>query len=208
MAPRMNEVISSLRSNGAFIIHAPSGCMDYYAGSEPRGRALKAAHAEAPGPIGWNPWDRHREGPLPEEIADPGPCSCHMPEPCCTATPPYPWTRQIDGLTVTSPDAVSDDGQEVFNLLSAREIDDVLIMGVHANICVLGRPFGIRQLVYQGKRPVLCRDLTDSFHRLPGKHEDGTRLVVEHIERYWCPTIRSDELVGGRPFEFTAVSVD
>ncbi len=38
-------------------------------------------------------------------------------------------------------------------------------MGVHANICVLGRPVGIRQLVYLGKKPILCRDLTDSFHR-------------------------------------------
>jgi nicotinamidase-related amidase len=41
----------------------------------------------------------------------------------------------------------------VFNMLEQRDIDDVVIMGVHTNLCVLGRPFGIRQLVYAGKRP-------------------------------------------------------
>lgn len=40
-------------------------------------------------------------------------------------------------------------------------------MRVHTNICVLGRPFGIRQLVRLGKKPVLCRDPTNSFHRDP-----------------------------------------
>jgi nicotinamidase-related amidase len=99
-------------------------------------------------------------------------------------------------------DAVSDDGQEVFNLLEYSEIEDVIVMGVHTNICVLGRPFGIRQLVYTGKKPLLCRDLTDSFHRDPGGHFHGTELVLAHIERHWCPTITSDELIGGVPFRF------
>lgn len=75
-------------------------------------------------------------------------------------------------------------------------------MGVHTNICVLGRPYGIRQLVYWGKRPVLCRDLTDSFHRDPRGHCWGTEAVVAHIERRWCPTVTSDQLVGGAPFRF------
>jgi hypothetical protein len=30
-------------------------------------------------------------------------------------------------------------------LLEGRGIQDVVIMGVHANRCVLGRPYGIRQ---------------------------------------------------------------
>lgn len=207
MAPRMNEVLAMLRARGAFIIHSPGDCVDYYAASAARLRAVDARHVDAPVRFAWNGWDPDREAALPLEITTPGPCSCHTPEPCCTGEPRYPWTRQIEGIEISSLDAVSDDGQEVFNLLSARRIDDILVMGVHTNICVLSRPFGIRQLVYLGKRPILCRDLTDSFHRLPGAHEDGTRIVVEHIERYWCPVIRSDELVGGKPFDFTEVRV-
>ena len=30
----------------------------------------------------------------------------------------------------------------------------------------------------------------------------GTELVVEHIERRWCPTITSDQIIGGEAFRF------
>jgi len=75
--------------------------------------------------------------------------------------------------------------------------------GVHTDVCVLGRPFGIRQLVYLGKKPLLCRDLTDAFHSHPGGHFNGTDLIVAHIETHWCPTVTSDQLVGGKPFRFS-----
>jgi nicotinamidase-related amidase len=83
-------------------------------------------------------------------------------------------------------------------LLEERGIEDVVVMGVHANRCVLGRPYGIRQLVYWRKRPVLCRDLTDSYHRDPRGHRWGNEQMIAHIEQYWCPTLTSDHLVGGR----------
>ena len=105
-------------------------------------------------------------------------------------------------LEIQDRDAISDDGQEIFNLLERGRIDDVVIMGVHANICVLGRPFGVRQLVALGKRPVVCRDLTDGFHRYPEGHCAGNELILEHIEKYWCPTVSSEEWVGGAPFQF------
>ena len=34
----------------------------------------------------------------------------------------------------------------------------------HENMCVLNRPFGIRQMVYQGQNVVLMRDLTDTMY--------------------------------------------
>jgi hypothetical protein len=45
---------------------------------------------------------------------------------------PYPWPRQTPLIDIRPQDAVSDDGQEVFNLLAERGIDDVVVMGVHA----------------------------------------------------------------------------
>ena len=50
------------------------------------------------------------------------------------------------------------------NLLEQRGIENVILLGVHTNMCVLGRPFGIRQMVYQGKNVVLVRDLTDAMY--------------------------------------------
>lgn len=133
-------------------------------------------------------------------LTDPGLCSCASPEPCNDV--PSHGSRQTAAIDVAAEDVVTDDGQEFYNVLEERGIADVLVMGVHLNVCVLSRPYGIRQLAYWGKRPVLCRDLTDAFHRDPRGHAWGTDAVVAHIERRWCPTVTSDALVGGAPFRF------
>src|SRR5437899_1248265 len=79
-------------------------------------------------------------------------------------------------------------------------------MGVHANMCVLGRPFGLRQMAQNGKHVVLMRDMTDTMYN-PSRwpyvgHFHGTELVVEHIEKFVCPTITSDQVLGGKSFHF------
>jgi nicotinamidase-related amidase len=202
MAPRMNQVVARLREQDALIIHAPSGVVDFYAGTPARLCAIQAPHAPTAVPFDWNGWEHDADAALPATLTNPGGCSCGTPQPCGDAAPPYPWTRQTPLIDIHPQDAVSDDGQEVFNLLQQRGIEDVVVMGVHTNICVLGRPYGIRQLVMLGKKPILCRDLTDAFHRDPRGHARGTEQVVAHIERRWCPTVTSDQLVGGTPFRF------
>jgi nicotinamidase-related amidase len=92
---------------------------------------------------------------------------------------------------------VTDSGEDLLALLEEGGIQDVVVMGVHTNRCVLGRPYGIRQLVSWGKNPVLCRDLTDSYHRAPAGHRWGNEQMIAHIERYWCPTVTSGQLIGG-----------
>jgi len=79
-------------------------------------------------------------------------------------------------------------------------------MGVHLNMCVLGRPVGIRQMVTIGKNVVLMRDMTDTMYN-PKKrpfvsHFAGTDLVVQHVEKFWCPSITSTALTGKSPFRF------
>jgi hypothetical protein len=84
----------------------------------------------------------------------------------------------------------------------------VLVMGVHTNMCVLGRPFSIRQMVSQGKHVLLVRDLTDTMYDPEARpfvsHFTGTDLVVEHIEKYWCGSITSTDLDGKPAFRFAA----
>ncbi len=121
--------------------------------------------------------------------------------------PGHPWKAETDLLTI-DPDAdmISDRGEEIWSILEARGIGHVILMGVHTNMCVLGRPFGLRQLVRNGKDAVLMRDLTDTIYspeRAPYVgHFAGTELIVEHIEKYVCPTITSDQFLGGAPFKF------
>jgi hypothetical protein len=177
--------------------------MEFYRGTPARLRASEALRGRSPVAVDWNDHDPEREAALPESLGKPGSCSCESGEPCGTGTPPYPWTRQVDTIEINDDDVVSDDGMELMTLLEGRGIEDVIVMGVHTNICVLGRPYGIRQLVYWGKRALLCRDLTDSFHRDVRGHSWGTERTNEHIERYWCPSVTSDQLVGGEPFQFS-----
>src|SRR5205823_14857732 len=95
-----------------------------------------------------------------------------------------------------------------YNLLQQRGIDNVIVMGVHANMCVLGRPFSIRQMVGEGKNVLLMRDMTDTMYNSRKRpfvnHFRGTDLIVDHIEKYWCPSITSVDFLGGEPFHFKA----
>ena len=92
--------------------------------------------------------------------------------------------------------------------MKQRGIENVIVMGVHTNMCVLGRPFSIRQMVYQGQNVVLMRDMTDTMYNSRMRpfvpHFRGTDLVVEHIEKYWCPTVVSTDFTGKPAFRFAA----
>lgn len=209
MAGPLNEVVRKARARGVFIIHAPSSVVDYYKGTPERALARKAPFAKAPIKLSekdrwgtkWCWPDPAFEGVLPIDDSDMG-CSCD--EPKCEIR--EAWTRQIKTIDIVKGDALTDNGQETYNLLASRKIDNVILCGVHLNMCVLGRPFGIRQMVKVGKNVALMRDLTDTMYnpqRPPGvDHFTGTDLVVGHVEKYWCPTFTSADLVGGKPFRF------
>jgi hypothetical protein len=73
-------------------------------------------------------------------------------------------------------------------------------------MCVLGRPIGIRQMVKLGKNVALTRDMTDTMYnherRPMVNHFRGTDLVIEHVEKYWCPSFTSSDITGTKPFHF------
>jgi type 1 glutamine amidotransferase/nicotinamidase-related amidase len=199
MAPKMNEVIEAARKQGVLIIHCPSGCMDKYEGTPQRKLAQAAPVVKPKVPLqGWCKIDKSREGELP--IDDSVPCEDENPRKAVRM-----FTRQIETLKIADGDAITDSA-EAFYLIQERGIKNVILMGVHTNMCVLGRPFGIRQMVLQGKNVVLMRDMTDSMYNPKMKpyvsHFRGTELVVEHIERHWCPTITSSDFTGQAPFRF------
>jgi nicotinamidase-related amidase len=202
MAPRMNDLINELRKRGVLIIHCPSDTMKYYEGTLGRQLAQSAPKALTSTPLqGWCSLNSVKEPPLPIDDSDGG-CD---DEPRCKEG--SPWRHEISALEIKKRDAITDSG-EAYNLMRERGITNVLIMGVHQNMCVLGRPFSIRQMVYQGQNVVLVRDLTDSMYNSRQKpfvdHFTGNALVCWHIEKYWCPTITSDQVLGGRPFHFAA----
>jgi nicotinamidase-related amidase len=209
LAGPLNETLKAARARGIFIIHAPSTCTGFYEGTPQRKLAQSAPTAKPPAPLttaqrwgtAWCWPDPKQEGVLPIDDSDMG-CSC-VGQKCEIAGP---WKRQIATIELAVGDALTDSGQETWNLLAARGIENVILCGVHLNMCVLGRPFAIRQEVYWGKNVALLRDLTDSMYnpeRPPGvDHFTGHDLIVAHVERYWCPSFTSDALTGRPPFRF------
>lgn len=209
MAGPLNEMVKAARARGVFIIHAPSTCTGFYKDTPQRKLALAAPFSKAPAPLAtaerwgtaWCWTDPKHEHVLPIDDSDMG-CSC-VGEKCPIREA---WTRQIATIELVEGDALTDNGQETWNLLAARGIENVILCGVHLNMCVLGRPFAIRQMVNLGRHVALVRDMTDTMYnpeRPPGvDHFTGTDLVVGHVEKYWCPSFASTEITGKPAFRF------
>jgi nicotinamidase-related amidase len=216
MVPRMNTLLEKGRGMGALIIHAPSSCMEPYKDHPARQRAQAAPKAkDLPADI--HEWCRkipaEEKGKYPIDQTDGGEdddlqvhAAWHAKLAAMGRNPKAPWKSQHAGLKIYDQDAISDSGVEIWNLLTQRGIDHVVLVGVHTNMCVLGRPFGLRQLAKNGKDVVLMRDMTDTMYN-PARwpyvnHYKGTELIVEHVEKFVCPTVTSDQVLGGRPFRF------
>ena len=208
LAGPMNEMLKAARNQGVFVVHAPSTCTAFYKDTPQRKRATDAPFAKTPLPLAtaerwgtaWNWPDGKREGVLPIDDSDMG-CDCKTKCEIRSA-----WKRQTAAIEIAEADAVTDDGQETWNLLAERKIENVILCGVHLNMCVLGRPFAIRQMVRLGKTVALMRDMTDTMYdpARPGakSHFEGTDRVVEHVERYWCPSFLSTDITGKPAFKF------
>ncbi|WP_206107777.1 cysteine hydrolase family protein [Paludisphaera rhizosphaerae] len=208
MAGPLDEMLKAARARGIFVIHAPSTTTEFYKDTPQRKRAQSAPYAPTPAPLASSPrwgtawcWpDGKHEGVLPIDDSDMG---CDCAQKCEIRSP---WTRQTAAIEIAEGDAITDDGQETWNLLASRGIDNVILCGVHLNMCVLGRPFAIRQMATLGKKVALIRDLTDTMYnpeRPPGvSHFAGTDLVVGHVERYWCPSFLSTDITGKPRFRF------
>ncbi|MFI5456398.1 MAG: PVC-type heme-binding CxxCH protein [Isosphaerales bacterium] len=203
LAPVMNRAIAAARARGVLIIHAPSSCMDAYKNHPARNRAQNAPKAtNLPEHIGeWcNKIPAEEKGIYPIDQSDGG---CDDGPQCPQGSP---WKSQIAAIEIRDEDAISDSGAEIWNLLESRGITNVMLMGVHTNMCVLGRPFGLRQMASHGKNVVLVRDLTDTMYNSRTwpyvSHFEGTNRIVEHIEKYVAATITSTDLTGGPAFRF------
>lgn len=218
-APRLNQVLSEARRRGVIIIHAPSDCMDAYANRLARKRAVDAPKSNNPPAniVSWCssiPSEELAKYPIDQSDGgeDDDPLEharwAHKLE-ALGRNPKSPWKQQTELLTIDdSVDYISDRGDEVWNVLENRAIKNVILVGVHTNMCVLGRPFGLRQMVRGNKNVVLMRDMTDTMYnpqRWPYvSHFEGTRRIISHIERHVCPTISSDQIIGGEEFRFQA----
>ena len=218
-APRLNELLIEARKRGMTIIHSPSDCMEAYSNHPARKKAIQTPPAKKQ-PLDIKSWcsriasEEHAVYPIdqsdggddddPDEHAKWVEKLASMGRNTGTR-----WKTQTQLLKIDpNLDFISDRGDEVWNVLQHNGIKNVILTGVHTNMCVIGRPFGLRQMARNGINVVLARDMTDTMYN-PARwpfvsHFTGTDLIVSHIERYVCPTITSDQILGGKPFTFSS----
>lgn len=212
--PRLQQVLDEARRRGAIIIHSPSDCMPAYQNHPARQRAMAVPVASSQPPeirfwCSQIPAEEQAVWPIDQSDGgeDDDPTEHARWAAQLTAegrNAALPWKSQHPNIQIdAATDYISDRGEEVWNILESHGIRNVILTGVHTNMCVLGRPFGLRQMVRAGKQVALVRDLTDCMYnpkRWPYvDHFTGNDSVIAHIEQFVCPTITSDQLVGGKP---------
>jgi nicotinamidase-related amidase len=189
IAKKMEPVVKAARNKGVLIIHAPSDTMDFYKDSPARKRLQAVKKIPVPKSV---------------ELPDP-PCPVDASDGGCDDDPSpkqfKAWSRQHPAITIDeTQDGISDNGQEVYSYLKERGIKNILMMGVHTNMCVLHRTFAIKPMTRASMRCVLVRDLTDAMYNPKSKpfvsHEEGTERIIQFIEKNWCPSCLSGDILG------------
>ncbi len=200
MAPVMNNVVSIARDKGVLIVHAPSDCMDFYKEHPARKPGRKYKGKKAENLISENKLESEKDAEWPIDQSDGG-CDC---SPECKQG--RACTKQINLIEINNQDAISDSGIEIAGLFRNNGIKNVILMGVHTNMGVIGRSFGLRNMVRLGYNVVLMRDLTDTMYDSKQwpfvSHFTGNSLVNNYIEKYVCPTVLSCDFTGEKQFRF------
>ena len=190
LAERVDAAVRIARNAGMLIVHAPSETMGFYENSPARRRALAAGPAEPEIKI------EVKDYAQPVDATDGGSDTDDSLAPHTAV-----WTRQSEKIFIDEDlDLVSDEGSIVYSNFIKRGIKFVLYMGVHTNMCVLNRTFAIKAMLRRGMNIALVRDLTDAMYN-PERppyvgHDEGTRLIVEYIEKFYCPTVDGGQLTG------------
>jgi nicotinamidase-related amidase len=199
IAPAMNEMLTIARNKGVTIVHAPSECMDYYKDYPGRKEAKKYLDKKVAALVNSDKLPAEENAVWPVDQSDDG---CENPG----IGHFHAWKKQIAALTIKDEDLISDSGAEISSYFKKKGIKNVILVGVHTNMCVIGRSFGLRAMKRLGMNVTLMRDMTDLMYNHEKSpyvnHFSGLDLIVEYIETYVCPSIVSTDFTGKKQFVF------
>lgn len=103
------------------------------------------------------------------------------------------------GLRIGPYDLMPDTQAEVYAYCLRHDLTHLIYVGFHTQVCLLGKPMGLKAMKEAGLRCVLVRDMTDAhpeYDPSRGFTPDlNTAQVVEHFEKHLAPTVHlEDEL--------------
>ncbi len=117
-------------------------------------------------------------------------------------------------IEIADNDCMSGNSKEIMNYLVYHNIELVLVVGVHLNMCVLDRPYAIKNLMRYGVKVALVKDLTDIMYSqktantterkdseltsdAPGtlSRDEMMKRMIDWIEINVCPTTKTNEVI-------------
>lgn len=185
LVPRINQALEGARALGMTVMLCPSDVVENYAGHPQREAVLAMPKVAVP---------KVMDASCPP-VPDAGGCACGR-ERCAVN---YGWDGMHPGLRIGEEDLMPDTQAEVYAICQERGLTHLVYVGFHTQVCLLGKPMGLRAMKSAGLQCVLARDMTDAhpgYDPSRGFTPDlNTEQVVEHFERHLAATIHlGDEL--------------
>lgn len=183
IVPRLDRALEAARSLGMTVMLCPSDVVENYAGWPQREAVIALPQVPVP---------KVMEVTCPP-VPDAGGCACGRER--CAGN--YGWDGMHPGLRIGPGDLMPDSQAEVYAVCRQRGLTHLVYVGFHTQVCLLGKPMGLRAMKSAGLKCVLARDMTDAH---PGYDpardftpDLNTAQVVEHFERHLAPTIHLQE---------------
>lgn len=184
MVPRMERCLTEARKLGIQVFYCPTDSVDAYVGTPQRERIFALPSHQLPPLV---------KVDCPTPPNGPG-CGCGAEK--CAGN--FGWDAMHPGLSIGKDDLMPNSFESLYSICKEREIDNLIYMGVHTQVCLLGKSVGLANMKSAGFNCILARDLTDSHpDYVPGKidPDDLTARTVAHFERYLCATVNlADDL--------------
>jgi hypothetical protein len=179
LVPRIAAVTEAAHRMGMTLFWCPSDVADNYVGTIQHEAAMAAPR---------HPLPQLKEISCPS-APDGGGCTCGPVH--CSVN--YGWDGMAAGMVMHEDDFMPNDFETLYSLCVERGITHLIYLGVHTQVCLLGKSIGLLNLSRAGLRCILARDMTDAhgcYDPAKGITPDQfTGEVVAHFEKYLAPTI-------------------
>ena len=177
--PRMNKALEAARALGLTVMLCPSDVVDNYVGYPQREAIFALPKVTVPKVV---------DVTCPP-VPDAGGCACGRER--CAGN--FGWDGMHPGLVIGDDDLMPDTQAEVYAICQKYGLTHLIFVGFHTQVCLLGKPMGLKAMKAAGLNCVLARDMTDAH---PGYEPSrnftpdlNTEQVVEHFEKHLAPTI-------------------
>ena len=181
--PRINKALTAARELGMPVFLCPSDVVDNYVGFPQREAVFNLPKVSVPtvAPVTCPP------------VPDAGGCACGAER--CGVN--YGWDGMHPDLIIGPNDWMPDTQAEVYALCQKYGLTHLIYVGFHTQVCLLGKPMGLRAMKSAGLKCMLARDMTDAHPGYdPARNftpDLNTEQVVAHFEKHLAPTIHFQE---------------